>query len=208
MRGGLSTHSFLVMVVGRGLQGVGLGLLPVTMSIARSQLAPEKAGRAIASLSVTAAVGAGLGYPITGLIAQVLNFRAVSWFAPAITVALALALVGAWSCPATATRRTHATVRPVGHGALGLAGGRDLGRPQRGGGVGLGDRALSSLGIVTGCDPFGCGYGCASELRFPEPLIDVRPGACNRSVPTADVSPASSSAVAMYMFPLIIIEFK
>jgi predicted MFS family arabinose efflux permease len=70
------SSSFVLLVIGRGLQGVGLGLLPVTMAIARSQFHPAKAGRAIATLSVSAAVGAGLGYPITALIAQVLDYRA------------------------------------------------------------------------------------------------------------------------------------
>ena len=86
------SSSFAVLVVGRGLQGVGLGLLPVTMAVARSQFSPSEAGRAIATLSVSAAVGAGLGYPITSLIAQLLDYRAAFWFG-AITVASALALV-------------------------------------------------------------------------------------------------------------------
>src|ERR1700683_1294764 len=83
---------FPALVIGRGLQGVGLGLLPVTMAIARSQFSPHEAGRAIATLSVSAAVGAGLGYPITSLIAQFFDFRAAFWFG-AVTVALALVLV-------------------------------------------------------------------------------------------------------------------
>src|ERR1700728_2044266 len=73
------------------MQGIGLGLLPVTMAIARSQFSSDKAGRAIATLSVSAAVGAGMGYPITSLIAQFLDYRAAFWFG-AITVASALAL--------------------------------------------------------------------------------------------------------------------
>lgn len=67
--------TFLVLVIGRGFQGIGLGLLPVTMAIARAEFPPDKAGRAIANLSVSAAVGAGLGYPITSTIAQFFDFR-------------------------------------------------------------------------------------------------------------------------------------
>jgi MFS family permease len=194
----LST-SFLVMVVGRGLQGVGLGLLPVTMSIARSQLAPEKAGRAIATLSVTAAVGAGLGYPITGLIAQVLNFRAAFWFG-AITVALALAL-SVLVLPAQ-------TVAPTRR--FDLLGMVLLGVPVVGisvvlsEGGGWGWTAPQSLGIVIGCVLL-VWLWVRHELRFPEPLIDVRQ-VRNRSVLTADVS-GFLIAVAMYMFLPIIIEF-
>src|SRR6202167_357440 len=80
---------FTVMIIGRALQGVGLGLLPVAMAIARRNLPPDSARQTIATLSVSTALGAGLGYPVAGLIAQVLNFRAAYWFG-AITVAGAL----------------------------------------------------------------------------------------------------------------------
>src|ERR1700729_3935293 len=74
------SNGFTVLIVGRALQGVGLGLLPVAMAIARRNLPPESAGRTIATLSVTTAIGAGLGYPVTGLIAQALDFRESDWF--------------------------------------------------------------------------------------------------------------------------------
>jgi MFS transporter len=79
------SSGFIVLIIGRALQGVGLGLLPVAMAIARRNLPPEQARRTIATLSVTTAIGAGLGYPVTGLIAQFLGFRAAYWFG-AITV--------------------------------------------------------------------------------------------------------------------------
>src|SRR6202046_2826013 len=79
------SSGFTVLIIGRALQGVGLGLLPVAMAIARRNLPPQQARRTIATLSVTTAIGAGLGYPVTGLIAQVLDFRAAYWFG-AITV--------------------------------------------------------------------------------------------------------------------------
>jgi MFS family permease len=191
--------SFLVLVVGRGLQGVGLGLLPVTMSIARSQFPPEKAGRAIATLSVTAAVGAGLGYPLTGLIAQVLDFRAAFWFG-AITVALALAL-SVVVLPA----RTVAPVRRfdvLGMVLLGLAVVGVSVVLSEGGGWGW--TAPQSLGIFVGCVVL-VGLWVRHSLRVPDPLIDVRQ-VRNRSVLTADVS-GFLIAVAMYMFLPIIVEF-
>ena len=62
------SSGFTVLLIGRALQGVGLGLLPVAMATARRNLPPEQARRTIATLSVTTAIGAGLGYPVTGLI--------------------------------------------------------------------------------------------------------------------------------------------
>ena len=85
------SNGFIVLIVGRALQGVGLGLLPVAMAIARRNQSPDKARRTIATLSVTTAIGVGVGYPVTGLVAQVFDFRAAYWFG-AITVGLALVL--------------------------------------------------------------------------------------------------------------------
>ena len=49
---------FALLLVGRALQGLGLGLLPVAMAIARRNLPLEKARRTIATLSITTAIGA------------------------------------------------------------------------------------------------------------------------------------------------------
>ena len=46
----------------------------------------DKAQRTIATLSITTALGVGLGYPLTGLIAQIFGFHGAYWFG-AITVA-------------------------------------------------------------------------------------------------------------------------
>jgi predicted MFS family arabinose efflux permease len=45
--------SFAVLLIGRALQGVGLGLVPLTMAAARSELPREKVAPMIALLSVT-----------------------------------------------------------------------------------------------------------------------------------------------------------
>ena len=88
------SDNFAELLVGRGLQGVGLGILPVAMAIARRHLPAERARRTIATLSVTTAIGVGLGYPVTGLIAQAWDFRAAYWFgAIAVSGALILAAV-------------------------------------------------------------------------------------------------------------------
>src|ERR1700734_830580 len=52
------SNGFTVLIIGRALQGVGLGLLPVAMAIARRNLPWEAARQTIATLSVTGAIGA------------------------------------------------------------------------------------------------------------------------------------------------------
>jgi MFS family permease len=89
--GALAT-SLAVLVVGRALQGVGLGLIPLTMAAARDHLPRERAHRTIAVLSVSAAAGVGVGYPVSGLIAKGFGVSAAFWVG-AVVCALALAAV-------------------------------------------------------------------------------------------------------------------
>jgi MFS family permease len=84
--------SFPQLLIGRGLQGIGYGTVPLAIALARELLDGEQQRRAIATLSITVAVGAGLGFPVTGLIAQHSDFRGAFWFAAAFATA-ALVLV-------------------------------------------------------------------------------------------------------------------
>ncbi len=72
--------SFGIFMIARACQGFGLAQLPLVMSVARDHLPPVRARRAIANLSVTAAVGVGFGYPLIGLVELHLGFRTAFWF--------------------------------------------------------------------------------------------------------------------------------
>jgi MFS family permease len=190
---------FIVVVAGRALQGFGLGLLPVTMAIARRHLTLEKAGRAIATLSITAAVGAGLGYPLTGLIAEVFDFHAAFWFG-AITVALAL-VAAALILPA----RSEAPARrfdTTGAITLSLAVIGLLVVLSEGGRWGW--SSATSLAIMV-ASSLALMVWLRHELRFEDPLVDLRQ-IRNRSVLTADIS-GFLMCVAMYLFIPIVLEF-
>ena len=189
---------FIVVVAGRALQGVGLGLLPVTMAIARRHLPVAKAGRTIATLSITVAVGGGLGYPLTGLITEIVNFHAAFWFG-AITVGAALA--AAFILPS----RSDTPSRPFDSpGAVTLS----LGV------VGL-LVVLSEGGHWGWTSPISLAIVMASlvalavwvllELRSADPLVELRQ-IRNRSVLTADIS-GFLICVAMYLFLPVLIEF-
>lgn len=58
--------SLAVLVAGRAMQGVGLGLVPLGMATARDELPPAKVPGTIGLLSVAGAAGVGAGYPISG----------------------------------------------------------------------------------------------------------------------------------------------
>ncbi|HEY0403397.1 MAG TPA: MFS transporter, partial [Blastococcus sp.] len=79
------------LIVGRGLQGFGLGLTPVAIAIARDALTGERSRSTVAALSVTVVAGVGLGYPTAGLIAEVGGLHAAYWTGAAISLLALLA---------------------------------------------------------------------------------------------------------------------
>jgi MFS family permease len=190
---------FTVLIVGRALQGVGLGLLPVAMAMARRNLAPESARQTIATLSVSTALGAGLGYPVAGLIAQVLNFRAAYWFG-AITVAGALVLAALVLPPRSAAPSRRFDV--VGAALLSLV---VIGVSvvlSEGGEWGW--TSARSLGVVAASVVL-LAVWIPYELRCVEPLVTLRQ-VRNRSVLTADASGFLIS-IALYLLLPVIVEF-
>jgi predicted MFS family arabinose efflux permease len=78
--------SFTVFLVGRALQGLTYGIVPVTIALARRYVAVDKVRFSISSLSVTVATGLGVGYPLTGIIAGLFHFRFAFWFAALFVV--------------------------------------------------------------------------------------------------------------------------
>lgn len=90
-------------LVGRGLQGMGLGLTPLAIATAREALPPDRMRAGVAVLSTTTAVGIGLGYPVTGLLAKAGGLHLAYWFGAAVA---ALALIVSWRVvPESAQRR-------------------------------------------------------------------------------------------------------
>ena len=193
------SDNFAQLVIGRGLQGVGLGILPVAMAIARRHLPVDKSRRTIATLSVTTAIGVGLGYPITGLITQAWGFRAAYWFG-AIAVAGALTLAAFVLPPRSevASRRLD-TVGAAMLSAVVIGLSVVL---SEGGGWGW--TSARTLGILTASLVL-LGVWIPYELRFADPLVDLRQ-VRHRSVLTADVSGFFIS-IAMYIFLPVLVIF-
>ncbi|MDN5893839.1 MAG: MFS transporter [Nocardioides sp.] len=157
------------MIVGRGLQGVGMGLIPLGISAMRDLLPAEKLGTAIALMSASMGVGAALGLPISAAVAQNANWRALFW-GSAVLAVIIIALIFAL-IPATPVASTGAGFDYAG--AVGL-------------GIGL---VCLLLGVSKGAD---WGWGSATtvsllvgavvalviwgwfELRRSDPLVDLR----------------------------------
>ena len=75
-----------LLLVGRGLQGLGLGLAPLAMAIAREELPRSEVPSMIALLSVSSAAGLGAGYPASGLIAGAWGLQGAYWFGAVVSV--------------------------------------------------------------------------------------------------------------------------
>ncbi|WP_439678402.1 MFS transporter [Embleya sp. MST-111070] len=157
-----------LLLAGRALQGMGMGLLPLAIAVARDHLPPPRMRSGIASLSITTSVGAGVGYPLTGVIAQHLDYRAGFWFA-ALLSAAALMVVR-WVVP----EGSSTPQRPLDLvGAALLCSGLALFLLAVGQSVAWGPRSGATLGCL--------GVGVALLLlwtvqahRAAHPLVDVR----------------------------------
>ncbi|MGV9357503.1 MFS transporter [Streptomyces misionensis] len=191
--------SFAWLIVGRALQGVGIGLTPLAMATVRDALPAEKARPAIATLSLTSAVGVGLGYPVTGLFATYLGLHSGFWFA---AVAAAVVLVAcALVLPPSPARPSHRLDTP---GALLL-------------GLGLGGLlfALSQAERWGWTSPRLLIVGLAAilllvwwvlhELRTAHPLVDVRL-VKQRTVLATDLT-AVLSGVGLYVMMSVVTRY-
>jgi EmrB/QacA subfamily drug resistance transporter len=85
----LST-SIGLMIVGRVIQGVGGGVLPLSFGIIRDEFPAKKVPGAVAAVASLSAVGAGLGLVLAGPIVSAFDYHWLFWF-PMILTALAAA---------------------------------------------------------------------------------------------------------------------
>lgn len=68
-------QDFTVFQIGRALQGLAYGIFPVAIAIARVTIPVPRLRGTMSSLAVTGATGAGIGYPLTGVLAEIGGYR-------------------------------------------------------------------------------------------------------------------------------------
>ena len=161
-------ESFALLVAARALQGIGMSLVPLAMAVARDELAGERQGRAIALLSVTMVAGAGLGYPLTALMALLGGLVAAYALGAALTVvSLVLALRFVPGAPGVEPAR----VDWLGAAGLTVAMLATLLAVSEGEVWGWGDPRTLGLGAV---GLLGLAGWTAYTLRSRHPLVDLR----------------------------------
>ena len=191
--------SFGALLVGRGLQGTGMGLTPLAMAAARDALRGDRQRSTVALLSITTVAGVGLGYPLTGVIADAFGFEAGFWFG-ALVSGLALVAAAVVLPHARATRAPRLDV--VGAVLLAAALSGLLLALSRGEQWGWASaRTLTLL-------PLSLALGAAwvwHELRTPHPLVEL----ClvrHQSVLAADAT-AVLAGVGMYLLLATVVRF-
>ena len=73
-------------LVGRALQGVAMGYIPVAISAVRSLAPAEKQGTAVATVSATLGVGGALGLPLSAWIAEHFDWHALFYVSSALAI--------------------------------------------------------------------------------------------------------------------------
>jgi MFS family permease len=84
------------IVIGRGLQGAAMGVVPLGIAIMRDVLPPKRLGTAVALMSATLGVGGAVGMPLAAYVAQNADFHALFWLSAglgAVGIVLVLLLV-------------------------------------------------------------------------------------------------------------------
>jgi EmrB/QacA subfamily drug resistance transporter len=83
--------SISVMLVGRVIQGIGGGVLPLAFGIIRDEFPREKIAGAIGVIAALAAAGAGLGIVLAGPIVDALDYHWLFWIPMIMLTASAVA---------------------------------------------------------------------------------------------------------------------
>ncbi|GAA3534992.1 MFS transporter [Nonomuraea rosea] len=164
---GLS-DSLTPMIVGRALQGLASGVIPLGISIMRDELPAERLGSAIASMSASLGVGGALGLPAAALIADNADWHVLFWTSAGLGV-IAFILV--------LTLVPESAVRSGGRfdlvGAVGLSAGLVslLLAISKGADWGWGDPLTIGLFAAAVVVLLLWGWW---ELRTREPMVDLR----------------------------------
>ncbi|MFI7678040.1 MFS transporter [Actinophytocola sp. NPDC049390] len=160
--------SLVPMVVGRGLQGCAMGVIPLGISIMRDILPAERVGTAIATMSATLGVGGAIGLPLSAVVAESSSWRVLFWLSAALA---AVCLTLLWTVVPGSSVRASGRFDVLG--ALGLGAGLVclLLAITKGGTWGWG--SATTLGLFAAAVVVLAVWG-VHQLRVRHPLVDLR----------------------------------
>lgn len=157
------------MIVGRGLQGMGMGMVPLGIALLRDVVPREKLSSSIALVSASLGIGGALGLPIASAVAQYANWRVLFWGSAVLALAIS-ALIWFLIPDVPAAAKGQRFDAP---GAVGLAIGLVclLLAVSKGAEWGWASATTTGLFVASVVVLIGWGFW---ELRTKDPLVDLR----------------------------------
>ncbi|AZQ35616.1 MFS transporter [Streptomyces cyaneochromogenes] len=189
------SDSLVPMIVGRVLQGLASGVIPLGISIMRDELPAERLGSATALMSASLGIGGALGLPAAALIADNFDWHVLFWTSAGMgVVALGCVLLVV----------PESKVRTGGRfdlvGGMGMAAGLVcllLGISK---GADWGWTSGTTLGLFAAAVVILPAWGWW-ELRTDQPLVDLRTTARRQVL----VTNLASIAVGFAMFAMSLV---
>ncbi|GAB18460.1 putative major facilitator superfamily transporter [Gordonia effusa NBRC 100432] len=78
----------LPMIIGRAVQGLAMGFVPLGISLMREVTPPHMTSMAVAAMSATLGVGGAVGLPLSAWVAQQWDWHALFWMSAVLAVVI------------------------------------------------------------------------------------------------------------------------
>ncbi|WP_066905981.1 MFS transporter [Millisia brevis] len=189
------------MIVGRGLQGLGMGMVPLGIALLRDIVPQGELSSSIALVSASMGIGGGLGLPLAAAVAQYADWQVLFWGSAVLAVVIGLLI---WKLipdvpPAARGQRFDvqgAILLAIGLVCLLLAVSK---------GATWGWTSGTILGLFAGAVVALLVWGFW-ELRTLDPLIDLRTTARPRVLTTniASIFVGTGMYASMLVFPQLL----
>ncbi|GAB3443749.1 MFS transporter [Actinophytocola sediminis] len=187
---GAVSWSYGALLVGRLLQGASFGVLPLGISILKDSLPPNRVMAGTATMSSTLGVGGAIGMPLSGVIAQLMDWHAVFWAATAASLA---AMILVWAFVPESPLRAAGRFDFLG--AIGLATGLVCLLLAISQGAHWGWGSPATIGLFAGAAVVLVLWA-VYQLRVRSPLVDLR----TSSRPVVLLTNLSTPLIGLAMF--------
>ncbi|MEO9328248.1 MFS transporter [Gordonia sp. B21] len=160
--------SLPLFILGRGLQGLGFGIVALGISVMRDIVPPRHLGSAVGTMSASLGIGGALGLPIAAAIAQHISWHGLFWACALVAGLAALGVLATVPSNSAVSGGRFDLVGALGLGAFLMC----LLLPLSKGAV-WGWGSPLTLGLF-GAFVVLLGIWATVELRRGNPLIDLR----------------------------------
>jgi MFS family permease len=162
------TDSIAVAIVGRGVQGIGAAIAPLTYGLIRDTTDPQDMPRKIGWLIGVANIGGGAGFLLSGLLVDAFSPTAIFWVLFAFGVAVFAGV--AFLVPESPAARKNVALDPAGALLLSTSLVALLLALSKGSAWGWSSAAIVSLLVASAA---GLTAFTAVERRVQAPLVDL-----------------------------------